>query len=457
MLNILLRLETINSTNKQLAFEFLKVLFLLIPGYYFGSEMYYLALIPLILYQKRSTLKEQFQVFREKPFIKKHLISVWLIAVILLVGIILKFLRGATICSLRDYYSAFMLLPFLFLIAKDFFTETTKKVIIGFVLLEIFVALFEFLTAQRTLFFQEEIKSVFSYDSLYKSRVYGFASNSPIFALRIFIALTFIYQVQFKVFLKVSAYLILLIGILVSFNRTIILISFLYIFLGFIRSLLPLLKNGIKQVKSVEFIQFSLLLLVFLVSFQIPYLKYSFTKGESSEKTEVPDTWKMKENHLVCADQHTIEMKDIPDLNLPVWMGVSASESSEKMNTSGRTIIWLNFMNFILEHPLNGNGTHKVSLRILNKKREIEYMHAHNSFLQYAATNGLIMLFLMCLLLFLKWNWKNSILIFCIIIYSQLQYGIFWGISLLDIYFIYLICSTKNSLPFGNNRANSEN
>lgn len=450
-------METTTSTNKQLAFEFLKVLFLLIPGYYFGSEMYYLTLVPLIIFQKRATLKEQFQAFREKPFIKKHLISVWLIAVILLLGIILKFLRGATICSLRDYYSAFMLLPFLFLIAKDFFNETTKKIIIGFVLLEIFVSVFEFLTAQRTLFFQEEIKSVFSYDSLYKSRVYGFASNSPIFALRIFIALTFVFQVQLKAFLKVLAYVILIVGILVSFNRTIILISALLIFLGFIRSFVPVISNGVKQLKSAVFIQFSLLLVVLIVLVQIPYIKYSFTKGDSSEKTEVPETWKIDKDQLTCADQHTLDMKDIPDLNLPVWMGVSASESSEKMNTSGRTIIWLNFMSFIFEHPLNGNGTHKVSLRILNKKREIEYIHAHNSFLQYAATNGLIMLFLMLLLLFLKWNWRNSILIFCIIIYSQLQYGIFWGISLLDIYFIYLICSTKNSLPFGNNRANSEN
>lgn len=445
------------STNKQLAFEFLKVLFLLIPGYYFGSEMYYLALVPLILYQKRTTLKEQFQAFRQMPFIKKHLVSVWLIAVILLVGIILKFLRGVTMCSLRDYYSAFMLLPFLFLIAKDFFNETTKKIIIGFVLVEIIAAVFEFLTAQRTLFFQEEIKSIFSYDSLYKSRVYGFASNSPIFALRIFIALTFVFQVQLKAFLKILAYIILIVGILVSFNRTIILISALLVFMGFIRSFVPIFSNGVKQLKSAMFVQFSSLLLVLIVLVQIPYFKYSFTKGDSSEKTEVPETWKIEKDQLTCADQHTLEMKDIPELNLPVWMGVSASESSQKMNTSGRTIIWLNFMNFIFEHPLIGNGTHKVSLRILNKKKEIEYMHAHNSFIQYAATNGLIMLFLMCLLLFLKWNWKNSILIFCVIIYSQLQYGIFWGISLLDIYFIYLICSTKNSLPFGNNRANSEN
>lgn len=293
-----LRLETTTSTNKQLAFEFLKVLFLLIPGYYFGSEMYYLALVPLILYQKRTTLKVQFQAFREKPFIKKHLVSVWLIAVILLVGIILKFLKGATMCSLRDYYSAFMLLPFLFLIAKDFFNETTKKIIIGFVLLEIFVAVFEFLTAQRTLFFQEEIKSVFSYDSFYKSRVYGFASNSPIFALRIFIALTFVFQVQLKAFLKILAYVILIAGILVSFNRTIILISALLIFLGFIRSFVPVISSGVKQLKSAAFIQFSSLLVVLMVLVQIPYLKFSFTKGDSSEKTEVPETWKIEKNKI---------------------------------------------------------------------------------------------------------------------------------------------------------------
>lgn len=448
---------TTNSTNKQLAFELLKVLFLLVPGYYFGNELYYLALIPLILYQKRNTLKDQFQDFREKPFIKKHLVSVWLIGLIILVGLILKALRGATVCSLRDYYSAFMLLPFLFLIAKDFFNETTKKIIVGFVLVEIFVAVFEFLTAQRTLFFHEEITSVFSYDSLYKSRVYGFASNSPIFALRIFIAFTFVFQIQFKAFIKALIYSILIVGVLISFNRTIILICFLLIFLGFLRSLFPVITKGFKQLKSSEFIQFSSLLVVLLVSIQIPYLKNSFTKGESSEKTEVPDTWKIKEAHLSCVDQHSLEMKDIPDLNLPIWMTSYVSESSENLNSSGRTIIWLNYMSFIFEHPLIGNGTHKISLRILNKNNENEYIHAHNSFLQYAATNGLLMLFLMLLLLFLKWNWRNSILIFCIIIYSQLQYGIFWGISLLDIYFIYLICSTKNSISFGNNRANSEN
>ncbi len=447
------------STKKSIVFELLKVVFLLLPGYFFGNEFHYLFLIPIVLYLKQTELKSSLIDFRKNPFSQHYLISIWLVLLILIIGFVLKFSQPITICSLRDYYSAFMLLPFLLIIGKNFFTEQTKKIFIAFVLVEIGIGILEYCLSVRTFFFKELIISDFNHDSFYTSRVYGLASNSPIFALRVFIALTFLFQLKIRLRINLILSVLLLIGLTITFNRTILLVFLALVFFTSIKSLVAVLISKKINFKDPLFIQYISIALIVFICIQIPKFKDSFTKGDQTEVTEVPDSWKNSSKPPVysCSYLNTIAIKEPGELILPEFIKEKLVAAAANINSSGRTIIWMNYLSYIYNHPIKGNRTSKIMLRIDNKKGHFDYLHAHNSFIQYAATNGLILTILVLFLFVFKWKRKNSILILCVVIYSQLQYGILWGISLLDIYFIYLICSTKNSLSFERNRTNSEN
>ena len=104
---------------------------------------------------------------------------------------------------------------------------------------------------------------------------------------------------------------------------------------------------------------------------------------------------------------------------------------------SYRDIIYKKNILFIKKHYLFGNNSHKhkVYLKAYNT-----YEHAHNSFLEFASNNGIIISILWFLFILRNINRNNFIYLLAILILSMTQYGIFWGISLLDIIFIYYLC-----------------
>ena len=74
-------------------------------------------------------------------------------------------------------------------------------------------------------------------------------------------------------------------------------------------------------------------------------------------------------------------------------------------------------------------------------------IHAHNSFLQVIANNGILLGGFLIVLTLAKLNKKNIVYIVPLLVYSLTQYGIFWGTSLTDVVFFALLC--KPSLYVG--------
>lgn len=101
---------------------------------------------------------------------------------------------------------------------------------------------------------------------------------------------------------------------------------------------------------------------------------------------------------------------------------------------SGRDDIFPVFSHFITEHPWLGNFGFKYYFGGIDG-----VYHAHNSYLQVAATSGLP--FLIALLFFIFYFPKFQLIIICLplLIYSIFQYGLFWGASLYDQIFWFLL------------------
>ena len=65
--------------------------------------------------------------------------------------------------------------------------------------------------------------------------------------------------------------------------------------------------------------------------------------------------------------------------------------------------------------------------------------HAHNSFVETLASNGIFIFLLYMFFVLKNLNRYNAKFVMPILVLSVLQYGIFWGISFLDIVFQYFL------------------
>ena len=113
-----------------------------------------------------------------------------------------------------------------------------------------------------------------------------------------------------------------------------------------------------------------------------------------------------------------------------------------EFDLSGRPLIWSEFLTFIDAHLWFGNGSFRVLVPYYSGM-----IHAHNSFLQVIANNGILLGGFLIVLTLAKLNKKNIVYIVPLLVYSLTQYGIFWGTSLTDVVFFALLC--KPSLYVG--------
>ncbi|UTW67315.1 hypothetical protein KFE94_04155 [bacterium SCSIO 12643] len=91
---------------------------------------------------------------------------------------------------------------------------------------------------------------------------------------------------------------------------------------------------------------------------------------------------------------------------------------------TGREYIWLDFFEFIKEHLLFGNNSIKLWL---------DSYHAHNSYLELIATNGIFISALYFAFIYRNVRWSNGLYILPILIFGLTQYAFFWGVSIVDI------------------------
>lgn len=296
-------------------------------------------------------------------------------------------------------------IPYYFFILITYFisrsiNDITIKYIILFVCFESVIALIEFFYNVQTFFpnlVTTQLTNFYGYkDLLYYSRAFGLSNNSSELSYKIFISLLLIDTIDFKQknLIKIL-YIILFFGIIVTFNRSVILSLIVFYFLKAVSYILIVVKVNLRKLPYVYLLYLFLMLIsLFLFLYYFDYIKYQFLRG--------------------------IDLK---------------------LDSYKRNEIYNYFYNFILSHPFFGNGSFKLYYLFQNK-----LYHGHNSFLQIIATNGIFISLLYFILLFRNINKHNIKFIIPILVLSFFQYAIFWGISILDIFCFYYLFNFKRNV-----------
>ena len=221
-------------------------------------------------------------------------------------------------------------------------------------------------------------------ESLYQRHVYGLSGNSSGFSLKVFIALS-IFLKYLKEFRRKKIWgSLIILGLIISFNRTFIICSFVLIILW-------LRKNYFLRVKWYKVILF-LGLLALLTLKNWAQISQQFLRGNS-------------------------------DMSNTTYI------------FSERDIIYVYYLDKIISNPVQGN----YSQKLLYTTPDGRVLHAHNSYLQTAANHGLVIFgfFLIFIVFILKR--KESAFTLPFLISGILQYTIFWGASVADVFFYNLI------------------
>lgn len=350
--------------------------FALIPHFFFLFPLFY-----ILAYRRNQLSFNQISIKKVDP-------NVLIILLIILFSFIYRFFYGNTI---KDFFPETVLM-LLTLTYSKFIKIKDLKILIFIITLEALVVLLEYFLGVQSIIpsVQAKIASgATSYESnlLYYSRPYGLSENSSIIAYKLFIgfALT-IYLRLTSYFWRVVQALILLASFF-TFNRTVLLIIVIFICLLFIKPTIVfygnLLRMKIKKNHITPLI-FITLALILIISFGVYYFETIF----------------------------------------------SQLTRSKGFDLAGREGIWERFIVFIKNNFWFGNGTLKYTV-----SHHDGFAHAHNSFLQILASHGFFIFILYMFLVIRNIRANNIIFILSFLSYSLFQYGIFWGISLMDIIF----------------------
>jgi O-antigen ligase len=226
-------------------------------------------------------------------------------------------------------------------------------------------------------------------DLLYYKRVYGLCTNSSVFSIKILVGLVLLHSI--KPFNNSKFHfifvIILLLGLYVTFNRTIIVSSIIF-YISFIFSNIPKEKMKGKMILALTSTMLILFFVFVFVSFFGDSIIHQFSRNE---------------------------------------------DDSSSMLT-GRTYIWASFGQFISENWLFGNGS--VHLLVPYNTGPI---HAHNSFIQLLADHGIILASIYFFnILFRVREGKKAVFI-TFVVASLTQYVLFWGFSVNDVFFFALL------------------
>jgi hypothetical protein len=315
-------------------------------------------------------------------------VNVFIILLIVLFTTFNKLLNIDKVETIKDLVPETILMILMYWISKSFDSKAIK-VFILFTVFETFIVFLEYSLNINSFFpslYQEYIES----DLLYYRRPYGLSANTSVVALKIFLCL--LVFVRYKVFSRNSRiiiFVVLMAGIILTFNRTAMVSILIFFILWFIKTV-DLSK------KSIPLLLFALALFVLLLpNFQT--ITYQITRGR--------------------------EGLDI---------------------ISSRMVIWEDFYNFIKENTLFGNNSYKYFTEFNGRRA-----HGHSSYLQIIATHGILISLLFFVLIFRNLNKSNYIFVVPILFFSLTQYGIFWGFSITDIMiYVFLFNRIENeALP----------
>ncbi|MCT1532636.1 O-antigen ligase family protein [Sphingobacterium daejeonense] len=274
----------------------------------------------------------------------------------------------------------------LLIVSIVFFSRNLNREIIYYLffllLFEIGVGIIEFVLGIPYIFVPNAGIGETEYGStglLYFNRVFGLSSAVSVFAQKVLISLVLLHYLDFSIKFRRIILVFLIVGFLVSFNRTAIVSGAVFILFYYFRKI---------NLKRITIGIIGLIALVSLALANLEIIIEQFFRG----KTEI--------------------------------------------DYSGRDNIFDFFSNFIKENPLWGNYIQKLWY----KPTANELYHAHNTYLETVASTGIVVsFFLFSFIFFTAKRRKTFLYISPFLIYSMSQFGFFWGISLLDIIFFYLL------------------
>lgn len=283
-----------------------------------------------------------------------------------------------------------------FIVTTIFFSRYINRgviiVILNLIAIEVIVGLLELFSGVPYFIQPTAIKETnFGVNEfLYNDRVYGLSSSTSIFALKAFGGILLLYFTKIKRFKNL--YLILLLsGLFISFNRT-AMISIVFFFC--LNTLVTFRKVKLWKKLSLFFIVF---LIIYLVFQYLDVILFQFFRG------------------------------------------------SDEVDLSERDIIFPRYLNFIKENLFFGNFVNKYWIEMDNR-----IFHAHNSYLQTLSSIGGILSILFVIYFCKVINRKVMVYLLPILLYSSFQFGIFWGVSFLDIVFFYIIFNKEGIISDNN-------
>lgn len=283
----------------------------------------------------------------------------------------------------------FLPYSFLILVTIQLAKNIDERVFLVFVcclVVDVFVGIYQKMNGIVS-FYDISKELVEGDEMLYNTKVFGLSTNSSGFSANVFLALMMYQCYDFK--RKISPYFfysVIIIGLLLSFNRSVMLGTTAF-------SLITLLQNRKKK---------GMAILLFL---GVPVLLY-----------------------LIFQD-------DLVELIMKQFL--RGHEDIASAGFSEREIIFPYFVDFISNHLWLGNNSYKFLIDMGDGR----ILHAHNSYLQTLATNGIIISIFYCYLIFHKMTFKNMKFIFPFLIISITQTFILWGISLNDLIFYGILLS----------------
>ena len=353
-----------------------------LPTTFFGEHFIYLLFFFfLAIRERRSIALDFYLTIGHKPV--QMTTTAYLVVLILFFSLINNLINLGSLADFKDIVP-YMLLMALTMYFSKFLTKRDALIILLLIVLETFVGIYEFTIGVNTIFTDmENFRDQSNSELLYFKRVFGLSLNSSALAEKILIGFFLLFGFHlYKKWWGKGILLILLVAVIITFSRT--LISTGIVLAGIIY--LNQLKHPLKS----EW-QWTAMLAGFLVF-----------------------------------------------ISLMVFVGIQYSEQiiaeftrrQGSIEITGRGDIWSKFITFWLDHPLEGNGSYKLWLG--------KY-HAHNSFLQTLASQGIVIFSMLMIVVLRNTNNKNYWIIIPVFFYSFTQYGIFWGVSLFDIVFFHFL------------------
>lgn len=353
-----------------------------LPTTLFGEHYIYLLFFAMMIFRERNRVFNDIQSVIDKKG-GKLTFSAFLMFAILLLSLVNNLIHQDMILAPKDLIP-YMLLMGVTIYLSKFFSKRDALVILGLLSIEILVGVYEFAIGVNTLFRElETFRDQSGSTLLYFKRVFGLSANSSALAEKVLIGLFLLYGFKlFSTWWGKIAFGILMVGVVITFSRTLISTGLVFL-------LIVAMQKSLVKHRSV--LSWSVVLLVLAVGVSL-----------------IAFGW------IQYGEQFVAEF----------------TRKQGQIEITGRGDIWTNFISFWMNNPVSGNGSYKLWLG--------EY-HAHNSFLQTLASQGLIIFFLLMIFVFRNVNSKNYWIVIPVFFYSLTQYGIFWGVSLFDLVFFHFL------------------